>query len=144
MLPSFDSDGDLPGLVHPATIEEIALRFGEQSPRWRLLTRRLREILELASNTGHLRQAFLWGSYITSKPEPNDVDILLVMSRDFDSSQVVGEARLIFDGEAAERLFGASVWWVTERTEAGVLDAIMAMIRTRRDQDERGIVEVTL
>ncbi|MBI1929465.1 hypothetical protein HYR99_35125 [Candidatus Poribacteria bacterium] len=36
----------------------------------------------------HLRQVFIWGSYVTNKIISSDIDLLLVMSKDFDSDNV--------------------------------------------------------
>ena len=32
---------------------------------------------------GQLARVFLWGSFVTSKEAPNDLDVLLVMSTEF-------------------------------------------------------------
>src|SRR5215472_8878008 len=83
VLHDFNSEGDLPPGVHPATLEEVVSRFGNGSPIREEVTRRLRRIYQLASATGMLQRFVVFGSYVTSKPEPNDVDIVLVMREDF-------------------------------------------------------------
>jgi hypothetical protein len=40
-------------------------------------------IYELASATDKLLRFVILGSYVTEKPAPNDIDILLVMRDDF-------------------------------------------------------------
>jgi len=40
-------------------------------------------LLEPAANTRKLSRAFVWGSFVTSKPAPKDLDILLIMDEFF-------------------------------------------------------------
>ena len=79
-LPAFDSRGDLPVGVHPATLAEVIERFGHGTPQRELVTARLVYIYELAHATGKLLRFVIFGSYVTEKPTPNDVDIILVMT----------------------------------------------------------------
>ena len=82
-LPAFDSRGDLPVGVHQATLAEVIERFGHGTPQREIVTARLIRIYELARRTGKLLRFVIFGSYVTTKPEPNDVDIILVMADDF-------------------------------------------------------------
>lgn len=43
--------------------------------------------------TGCMKRFIVIGSFVTTKPEPNDVDVFLVMHDTFDLNQVTGEAR---------------------------------------------------
>jgi len=40
-------------------------------------------LVALAKSMGQLARVFLWGSFVTSKEAPNDLDVLLVMSTEF-------------------------------------------------------------
>ena len=75
-LQPFDTNGDLPEGVHRATLDEVLERFGHGTPQREIMTGRLNRVLELARGTGKLERFIIFGSYITAKPEPNDVDIL--------------------------------------------------------------------
>jgi hypothetical protein len=70
-------------------MEEIVSRFcgGEIRGRWRSV---LREVIALAKSTGRLEAAYIFGGFVTAKAAPADIDLFLVMSRDFSSNQVVG------------------------------------------------------
>lgn len=46
------------------------------------------------------------------EPDPNDVDIFLLMKDTFDVGQLSGEARLIYDRPTAQSHFGWSVFWL--------------------------------
>ena len=79
MLPELTDDGELPTGVHIANWQEFESRFGGSSPRRLWLSGRLRTILELAATSGQLRRAFVWGSFVTAKPSPGDLDVLLIV-----------------------------------------------------------------
>ncbi|MFQ6044630.1 MAG: hypothetical protein ACE5PV_27570 [Candidatus Poribacteria bacterium] len=144
MIPDFNDLGDLPAGIHKASIDEIINAFGSGSPQREALTRQFTEIIDLACSTGQLCEVFIFGSYITVKLAPNDIDLLLIMSAEFDSEDVVGRERLIFDAMAAQHLFNASIWWITQLTEPSTRNLILEQIQMRRDGNRRGIVEVIL
>ena len=73
---------------------------------------RLARVHRVAEATRHLARFVIFGSFVTGKREPNDVDILLIMPDAFDASQLRGEAPLLFDYGAAQAHFGASVFWL--------------------------------
>lgn len=52
----------------------------------------------------------VFGSFVTRKPEPQDVDVFLVMADAFDASELAGDMHLLFDHDAAQAHFGASVF----------------------------------
>jgi hypothetical protein len=89
-LPEFNELGDLPPGVHRITLDELVRRFGA-TPQRAVITRRLERIHQLASSTGHLARFVIFGSFVTSKPWPNDVDIFLLMEDSFDVRQVSTE-----------------------------------------------------
>jgi hypothetical protein len=109
--PAFNSSGDLPTGVHPATLEQVCQHFGA-TPRRAIMAERLTRIYRLARATGHLARFVIFGSFITDKSEPEDVDIFLLMEDSFDVRSVSNEARLVFDHGAAQNSLGASVFWI--------------------------------
>ena len=82
-LPELDHYGDLPVGVHQASLDEVIARFGHGTPQRQLVTTRLLRIYDLARGTGKLERFVIFGSYVTAKPNPNDVDIILIMRDDF-------------------------------------------------------------
>lgn len=142
-LPAFNSHGDLPEGLHRATLDEVFRRFGVSTEQRRRVHQRLVRIHRLASATGYLDRFILFGSFVTSKANPNDVDILLVMRDDFSLSACFGESRKLFYHDEAEAEFGASVFWI--RPSMLVQDTLEEFIghwQTKRDLGRRGIVEV--
>ena len=49
------------------------------------MARRLEHIYALAKASGHLARFIVFGSFVTAKPAPNDVDIFLLMEDRFGS-----------------------------------------------------------
>jgi len=92
--------------------------------------------------TGHLKRFIVFGSFVTATPEPNDVDLFLVMDDTFDLSQVTGEARLVFDHPAAQAHFGASIFWLRRLAALPNEDEAVLGWQVKRDGTRRGIVEV--
>jgi hypothetical protein len=142
--PPLNDAGDLPPAVHTATLAEVLDRFGTSSPRRATVARRLERIHSLIRATGHLARFILFGSFITAKAEPNDVDIFLLMDDDFDVSKVTGEAAILFDHLAAQNYEGASLFWVRRAGALGGEQAAIEDWQIKRDGTRRGIVEVTL
>ena len=142
MIPALTREGLLPPGVHGASLDEIVQRFGAGGPVRRDVAARLRRILASAIGTGHLRRAFVWGSFVTAKAEPADVDIMLVMSAEFRSERLVDAVRKVFDGEAAERELGATVLWTREDVPPALLEAFLEQWQLDRAGRRRGIVEV--
>src|SRR5436190_54159 len=110
--PPINDAGDLPSAIHRATLSEVIERFGKSSSRRAIVARRLARIHSLVEGTGHLARFIIFGSFITAKSEPNDVDIFLLMDDSFDVSKVTGEAAILFDHLAAQNYEGASIFWV--------------------------------
>jgi hypothetical protein len=103
MLPAFTDGGDLPPGVHVADWQEVQTRFCGSSLRRAWLASRLYELIKLAGTSGKLRRVFVWGSFVTAKVAPKDIDLLLIMAEDFDVREVAVPAQAIFDSPRAGR-----------------------------------------
>jgi predicted nucleotidyltransferase len=141
-LLEFDARGDLPTALHRATLSEVLARFGAGSEQRQLVAQRLERIYRLASSTGALARFIVFGSFITDKAAPNDVDIFLVMEDRFESAKVTGETRCVFHHMDAHNLLGASVFWVPRAACLGGEAAAVLDWQIKRDGTRRGIVEI--
>lgn len=144
-LPLFNNAGELPEGVHPATLDEVLTQFGGSTPQRQAVTARLRRIYQLVSATGKLTCLVSFGSYVTTKSPPNDVDVILVMADDFRLHTCDADTRLLFDHRDAEEEFGASIFWI--RPSLLVLETLETFIahwQTTREGTRRGIAEVRL
>jgi hypothetical protein len=141
-IPPFRPDGYLPEGVHQSTEAEATFRFGTQSRRRRRLTVRLRRWIELGRAIG-ARRLLVDGSFVTTKPEPEDVDAVMFVPANFSELVAQGvEAALeleeMFLTRQPEELFPAeddAVWqgWCN------------FFSRTREpDQRRKGLVEILL
>ena len=103
----------------------------------------MRRVYEVAQSTGRLARFVIFGSFITSKEDPNDVDIFMIMDDEFDFDALDGDARLLFEHAAAQSHFGCSVFWVRRLAAMGGEQAAIEDWQIKRDGTERGIVEIT-
>lgn len=111
-LPPFTADGDLPEGIHPATLADVDERFGRGGERRQEVFTRLQRIHDLARRSGGLDRIIVFGSFVTAKPEPNDVDVVLVMRDDFELAACPPECLALFGHRRADDELGASVFWV--------------------------------
>ena len=144
VLPELTIDGELPPGVHAADWPEFISRFGGSSPRRLWLAGRLRTILELAATGGRLCRIFVWGSFVTAKPSPRDVDILLIMNGGFEVEQMPASAQTVFDSTRAKLLFESDVFWARASIGQEVLDLWLDTYQTSRSFRKRGIVELEM
>ena len=84
----------------------------------------------------------VFGSFVTAKADPNDIDVMLVTEDTFDLASVTGEAALVFQHLEAHARFGASVFWVRRSGAMGGEQAMIEYWQLRREGGQRGIVEI--
>jgi hypothetical protein len=141
-LPPFGKDGDLPAGIYCTTLLEALLRFGKGSRRRVAVAMRLERIYRVAIGTGKLARFVVFGSFVSAKREPADVDVFLLMEDTFDLGEQTGESRILFDHAAAQAHFGASVFWLRRLAALGGEEETMAGWQIKRDGTRRGIVEI--
>jgi len=140
--PAFDANGDLPLDIHQATINDVLQYFGTSNLQRQIVARRLERVYNLAQGIGQLARFVVFGSFVTAKPEPNDVDVFMLMEDTFEVSCVTGEAAVIFDHMAAQSAEGASVFWIRRVAAIGGEEEAIADWQVKRGGGKRGIVEV--
>src|SRR6266536_712743 len=86
-IPAFNEHGFLPEGIHACTVEEVASRFGsfQGSDRRPNLWARFRDFMREIRASGVGLAIVINGSFATSKPAPNDIDLILALpaSHDF-------------------------------------------------------------
>jgi hypothetical protein len=90
-IPDLTAAGFLPEGVHDCTLAEIRERFGQfqrtdNRPR---LFARLEQFVRDARTSGLVIAIIVDGSFATSKDDPNDVDVIVVLRRDHDFGAVL-------------------------------------------------------
>ncbi len=142
MIPAFRPDGYLPEGLHTAGDAEVTFRFGSTTPRRRRLVLRLRRWLALAREIGANR-LLIDGSFVTAKPEPDDIDAVILLPVNFatlveqgDESAIELEQMLLT--RRPEELFAAE-------DDSDWNDWFQFFSRTREpDGRRKGLVEVQL
>jgi hypothetical protein len=141
-LPELTDSGELPLGVHFASLQETLVRFGTGHAQRIAVSERLERIYQVAASTGHLARFVVYGSFVTNKDLPNDVDVFMVMDDDFDGDMLAGESLLLFDHAAADAHFGASVFWVRRPAAFGGEQSMVEYWQTTRGGGQRGIIEI--
>jgi hypothetical protein len=142
-LPSFNDEGDLPEGVYRARLGEVLVRFSAGTAKRQAVAAQLARIFNLVAATGKLERMVIFGSFVTAKPEPNDVDIVLIMRDDFNLGNCEEESKKLFDHGQAQLDFGASIFWI--RYSMLLLESVDQFVKhwqLKRDGKRRGIVEV--
>ncbi|MEO7730958.1 MAG: hypothetical protein ABIY55_08315 [Kofleriaceae bacterium] len=80
-IPALTSDGLLPEGIHAAALPEIEERFGSQNARRVELFGKLTSFSTLARSFQLFSTMIVDGSFVTDKPDPGDIDVVLVAAR---------------------------------------------------------------
>ncbi|MGH7599613.1 MAG: DUF6932 family protein [bacterium] len=137
-FPDFNAEGDLPVGIYRASLQEVIRHFGTSTAKRMQVARRLERIYSIASATGKIAHFITFGSFVTDKPEPNDVDIFIIMEDDFDARMLSGEAQILFDHLRCQAYFGASVFWVRRMAAWGSEQSAIEDWQIKRDGNKRG------
>jgi hypothetical protein len=144
MIPDFTNEGHLPQGIYTATENEFLKRFGTGSARRKWLAERLHDLFDLIKSTGKIEYVFVWGSFVSSKESPNDTDLLLIMSADFELKNVVESTQVIFRYSEARVRFNADIFWAKSSIGVETLKIWLDTYQTTKDFKRQGIVEVKL
>jgi predicted nucleotidyltransferase len=144
-LPDLDADGLLPPGIHAAAFTKIQARFGVGSPTRKRQAELLRQIVEAAKAYPTIKRVLVWGSFASSKPEPNDLDYSVVVSVDHDETQVLSEHNRFFVPFDARLFYGADRNYlvVKDYPLEEYVERLDFLCRTRRGKP-RGILEINL
>lgn len=77
-VPALRSDGTLPPGIHQATLDEVLAAFHAVSVERQTLDNALKTAITLIKQKNLAQQIALDGSYITSKPDPEDIDMAVL------------------------------------------------------------------
>jgi hypothetical protein len=90
-IPDLTDDGMLPVGLHECTLDELREVFGRfnKSDRRPRLFRDLERYCDEVAAAGVGQYLVVNGSFVTAKPDPNDIDVLLVLPVDLDLTRPV-------------------------------------------------------
>ena len=112
MIPQLN-DRVLPEGIHRCTLQECEVAFGGllRSDRRIRLTEALGRYIRDAHLAGIAVAVLVDGSYVTAKPEPNDIDLVLVLRADFDLSAEMRPMEYnVQSKRAVRKLYGFDVY----------------------------------
>jgi predicted nucleotidyltransferase len=85
----------------------------------------------------------VFGSFVSGKPAPRDVDVVLVMIEAFRVEDTPREARTLFSHADAEARYGASIFWVRDGSlRPDEMAEFLETWQTGRDGRRRGLLEI--
>jgi hypothetical protein len=140
VVPRFRRDGTLPSGVYQATVDEFLAPYPPVNQQRQVLNDSLRRVAEELRKLDPLLVIYIDGSYITSKDEPNDVDLLAVTAH-HSTRALVNHLNRVCPVEAvsldinAEPAMPNPIFDLFTETRTGkrqgILDAIAAYERSR-------------
>lgn len=145
MLPEFDSFGDLPPGIHMASVAEFEARFGQFSTsdrRIRLLVI-FKRLLEMAEVSGIVNRIIVGGSYVTANPQPNDIDLVILLSEEVEPGELMPHQYNVTRRSALRRVLkGTDIDVVVARQGSTQAKIAVEFLQTNRDNKSVGVVEV--
>jgi hypothetical protein len=141
-IPAFTATGDLPLGIHQATLLDVIARFGVTTSQRQIVALRLQRVYNTARGTAALARFVIFGSFVTDRPDPNDVDVFMIMEDHFQPGKLTGDSADLFDHLQADVQFGASVFWTKRSGIIGDEQTAIEYWQVKRDHTYRGIVEV--
>ena len=105
-IPELMPNGTLPPGIHAATLTEIVERYGAGSEARGRQARLLQLIVDSALNYPTIKRILVWGSFVMSKAEPNDLDFSIVVPREYDRIQIEEPHRRFFVPYESKQFYG--------------------------------------
>jgi hypothetical protein len=105
-LPNFTAEGYLPPGIHAASLREVQVHFGHGSPTRQLQIGLTEQIVETGRHYASIKRVLLWGSFVTDKPEPADLDYSIVVSVNHHRTPIAANHRRFFVPLDARQFYG--------------------------------------
>lgn len=144
-LPDLRPDGLLPPGLHAATLTEVGTRFGGISDRRQQLFSLLSEIVMAAAVYPSIKRVLVWGSFVTSKREPGDLDYSLIVAQNHIGFRIAEAHRRFLSPLEARQFYGVDRKYliIADYPLEDYVDQL-DFLRWNREGDECGIVEISL
>jgi hypothetical protein len=125
-----------------ASLEEIRIRFGASTPRRQFLFRQLQMVVSQLLATGSVNQIYLFGSFVTGKVSPNDIDLFVVMKAGFSTAHLGGRTLDIFQHDVCRIRYHADIFWATEAVGTDQIEDLLDVFSRDREGRHQPIFEV--
>jgi hypothetical protein len=143
-LPEIDTNGNLPPGIHAATLKETQARFGVGSEPRQLQSHLLELVVEAALCYPTIKRVLVWGSFVTAKSQPNDLDYSLVVSVEHSQARIAGEHERFIVPFAARQYYGTDTGYLLIRDYPFELYIEQMDFIGNRNRVSCGIVEISL
>ena len=146
-IPQLSNNGLLPAGIHVTTLNEIRERFGtfHGSDRRVLLFGRLVQLSSELRQSGLFSALIVDGSFVTAKPAPADIDIIVIFHPNHDWAADLGPSDYaLVSRTALRRRFGFDVFLA--KAIGGAYERYVEFFgRVREDSSVRkGMLRITL
>ena len=144
MIPAFSPDGFLPFGLHGASLQKIEARFGGNARREGQL-RLLREVVNAALVYPSVKRVLVWGSFVSNKAEPNDLNYSLVVGISHPPVQVQEEHRRFLVPRDARLFYNVDTsYLLVEDWQFEASVGLLEFFSTPRYNTRCGIIEISL
>jgi hypothetical protein len=144
MLPQFNEHGLLPIGIYRATLAEFEERFVKSvwtAQRHRVF-QQLRELVKEAAASGIVKRVLIGGSLVTTKPQPNDFDCLVVLDRSVTGRELRPFEYRLASRRAARRAFKGDAIPVIAASAS--YRSMVRYFQHTREGRRAGLVEIEL
>lgn len=131
-------------MASTASFQDIQVRFGSSTPRRQFLFEQLQTVVHRLRGTGQIKNIYLFGSFVTGKDSPNDIDLFVIMSSTFSTVGRSEKDMEVFQHDVCRILFHADVFWVTEAVGADRIEDMLEVFSRDRDGRAQPVIEVKL
>jgi len=125
------------------TLSAFGQQFGSPTERRVEFYETFQEWLAAARSLSLLRQVWIFGSFVTKKSGPGDLDIVALFAAEFDATTVLISLRHWFDHELCRQLHEIDLFTMKETTSPETRIMILETFGRNREGQE-SIVEVLL
>ena len=105
-LPQLNVDGYLPPGIYFVELDEVLAQFGASIPTRQRQGNLLRLIVGSARKYPTIKRVLLWGSFVSAKPEPGDLDYSIVVDPRHSTTTIAPEDRRFFIPRYARMYYG--------------------------------------
>ena len=144
-IPELVTEGYLPPGIHEASLRETLARFGVGSAAREQKGNLLRLVVEAAQAYPTIKRILVWGSFVTTKPSPNDLDYSLVVSNIHRFTEIASMYQRFLVPSEARLFYGTDVNYlvVVDYPLGTYIERVDFMCR-QRNKVPSGIVEIPL
>lgn len=144
-LPELNEQGRLPVGLHAASGAEVIARFGLGSPARQRQAELLQLILQAAGAYETIKRVLVWGSFVSGKAEPQDLDYSLVVSVEHRRTLIApGHRRFLVPADARQFSGVDPGFLVIPDYPLDRYIEKLDFLSRDHDKRERGVVEISL